>query len=249
MHVRRRALRPDCGGCGGGLWSDGERPVELVDLPAFGRPARLVWHKRRWRCPRRGCAVGTFTEQDSEIAPPRERLSTRAGRWATRQAGRGRALEEVAAELGCSWHPVNASVRCWGEALLAAEHLEDLRGRRAGTGRDPDVAARPLQGQGLGHQHRRRRFGPALGHSPRPHRASACPLAAETPPHLARRPPPSSSGSGRGPTGEPARSSMTPQPVPASPSPTCTCGATWDPDLGRQALSVVATESSVDAVG
>ena len=45
--IRRRVPRPPCGGCGGPLWSDGERPVALVDLPAFGRPVRLVWHKRR----------------------------------------------------------------------------------------------------------------------------------------------------------------------------------------------------------
>jgi hypothetical protein len=29
-----------------------DRPdVMLVDLPCFGRPARLVWRKHRWRCP------------------------------------------------------------------------------------------------------------------------------------------------------------------------------------------------------
>ena len=118
VHVRRRALRPDCDGCGGRLWSDGEREVELVDLPAFGRPVRLVWHKRRWRCAGSECSAGTVTEQDCGIAPPRERLTTRAGRWVTRQAGRGRPFKEVAGELGCSWHPVNASVRRFGEALL-----------------------------------------------------------------------------------------------------------------------------------
>ena len=121
VHVRRRVPRPDCVGCGGWLWSNGERLVELVDLPAFGRPVRLVWHKRRWRCGQRGCLSGTVTEQDPAIAPPRERLTTRAGRWATRQAGRGRPLKEVASELGCSWHPVNMSVSRWGEALLAAD--------------------------------------------------------------------------------------------------------------------------------
>ena len=42
MHIRRCALRPGCGGCGGPLWSNGEREVVLVDLPAFGRPVRLV---------------------------------------------------------------------------------------------------------------------------------------------------------------------------------------------------------------
>ncbi len=121
VHVRRRARRPDCGGCGGPLWSNGERPVELVDLPAFGRAVVLVWHKRRWRCPARECAAGAVTEQDPEIAPPREKLTTRAGRWATCQAGKARPVDEVAAELGCSWHRVNASVRRWGEALIDAD--------------------------------------------------------------------------------------------------------------------------------
>ena len=121
VHIRRRAPRPGCESCGGRLRSDGERQVELVDLPTFGRPARLVWHKRRWRCGDRDCAAGTVTEQDREIAPPREKLTTRAARWATRQAGLGRTLGEVADELGCSWHPVNESVRRWGSALLTAD--------------------------------------------------------------------------------------------------------------------------------
>ena len=41
VHIRRQTSRPVCEVCGGPLWSDGERAVELVDLPAFGRPARL----------------------------------------------------------------------------------------------------------------------------------------------------------------------------------------------------------------
>ena len=121
VHVRRRAPRPGCEACGGPLWSNGERTVELVDLPAFGRATRLVWHKRRWRCPNSECAAGTVTEQDPVIGPPRERLTTRAGRWVTRQAGRGRPLKEAAEELGCSWHPVNGSVQRWGGALLEAD--------------------------------------------------------------------------------------------------------------------------------
>ena len=130
VHIRRWAPRPGCGSCGGALWSDGERAVELVDLPVFGRPARLVWHKRRWRCGDPDCAGGTVTEQDPRIAPERERLTTRAGRWATRQSGRGRPHSDIAAELGCSWHPVNESVRRWGSALLEAD-----------TARISDVAA------------------------------------------------------------------------------------------------------------
>jgi ribosomal protein S27AE len=50
VHVQTRALRPGCPNCGT-LARVKERPVvELVDLPAFGRLTRLVWHKRRWRC-------------------------------------------------------------------------------------------------------------------------------------------------------------------------------------------------------
>lgn len=96
VHIRRRAPRPACEVCGGPLWSDGEREVALVDLPAFGCPVVLVWRKRRWRCPDQGCEAGTVTEQDPAVVPPRERLTARAGRWATRQAGRARPVGELA---------------------------------------------------------------------------------------------------------------------------------------------------------
>ncbi len=46
VHVRRRTSRSPWGTCGGSLWSDGDRWVELVDLPVFGRATRLVWHKQ-----------------------------------------------------------------------------------------------------------------------------------------------------------------------------------------------------------
>ena len=119
--VRLRSPRPVCGSCGGQVWSNGARSVELADLGAFGRPVRLVLAKRRWRCPNGDCAVGTFTEQAAEIAPARARLTSRAARWATRQVGRGRTVKEIAAELGCNWHTVMGEVRRWGTALLAAD--------------------------------------------------------------------------------------------------------------------------------
>ena len=46
--VRSRSSRPVCAGCAGPVWSKGDRPVRLVDLPVFGRPVRLWWRKRRW---------------------------------------------------------------------------------------------------------------------------------------------------------------------------------------------------------
>ena len=47
VHIRTRS-RPVCGGCGGAVWSKGASAVGLVDLPAFGRPVRLIWRTRRW---------------------------------------------------------------------------------------------------------------------------------------------------------------------------------------------------------
>ena len=72
VHVRTRR-RPACGGCGGAVWSKGTSAVGLVDLAAFGRPVRLVWHKWRWCCPAASCPVGSFTEVAEEIAPARRR--------------------------------------------------------------------------------------------------------------------------------------------------------------------------------
>ena len=40
--IGSRKARPLCVACGGPVWSKGERTVVLVDLPAFGRPVRLL---------------------------------------------------------------------------------------------------------------------------------------------------------------------------------------------------------------
>jgi transposase len=97
-------------------------PVVLVDLPCFGRPARLVWRKHRWRCPAAECPEGSWTQVDERIAAPRMAMTDRAGRWATVQVGRlGRSVSEVADELGCDWHTVNDAVLAYGRALLEAD--------------------------------------------------------------------------------------------------------------------------------
>ena len=113
--------RRGCGGCGGPVWAHGSSKVRLVDLPAFGRPVRLVWRKRRWRCPDGSCQVRTFTDQEPSVAPPRARMTGRAARHATRRAGAGRAISEIAAELGAGWHTVMAAVHRWGTALIEAD--------------------------------------------------------------------------------------------------------------------------------
>ena len=100
-----------------------DRPVvELVDLPLYGRAARLVWHKRRWSCPDTDCKTSSWTEEQDDIAGSRQRLTSRAAQWATeRAAGRGSSVNEVATDLGCDWHTVNDVVVTYGEALLEAD--------------------------------------------------------------------------------------------------------------------------------
>jgi transposase len=97
-----------------------DRPsVELVDLPCFGRPTRLVWRKRRWSCPDAACATGSWTEDVPAIAASRLVMTDRAGRWVTEQVGRhGRTVNEVAVELGCDWHTINDTVIAYGTALV-----------------------------------------------------------------------------------------------------------------------------------
>jgi transposase len=41
--------------------------VVLVDLPCFGRCARLRWRKRRFRCREDRCPTGSFSEENREL--------------------------------------------------------------------------------------------------------------------------------------------------------------------------------------
>jgi transposase len=112
-------VKAGCPSCGVVAWAKDRPSDELVDLSAFGRPARLVWHKHRWCCPDRDCPVGSFTGEDARIAPARAAMTDRAGRWATEQVGRlGRTVAEVARDLGCDWHTVNHAVMAYGAALV-----------------------------------------------------------------------------------------------------------------------------------
>lgn len=119
IEITRRAERPMCPGCGGGVHDHGRRDVVLVDLPVFGRPARLVWSKQRWRCPNPTCRVATWSEVDDRIAPARAAITDRAGRWATFQVGRhGRSVAEVATDLACDWHTIMDAVIHFGTPLV-----------------------------------------------------------------------------------------------------------------------------------
>jgi transposase len=118
-----------------------------IDLPIYGRAARTVWRKYRFSCPAPECERKSFTEEDDRIAGPRQRLTSRAARWATEQVGRhARSVNEVAGELGCDWHTINDTVVAYGEILIddpdrfgdvTALGLDEVLFVRLGTYRTP----------------------------------------------------------------------------------------------------------------
>src|SRR5215204_4641511 len=152
-----RTERPPCAGCSGGVHAHGVDEVELADLPCFGRRTRLVWSKRRWRCPNFECAVVTFTETDPRIAAPAAAITDRAGRWATVQVGRlGRTVAEVADDLDCDWHTVMDAVVAHGPGVDRGPEA-DRDDDGGGVGRGAVLPARPLPAPLLVHPDRRRR--------------------------------------------------------------------------------------------
>jgi transposase len=100
-----------CASCGVRAEAHDRMPVEIRDLPCFGRPARLVWRKRRWRCVEPACDAKTWTEH-SEHVDAQAVITRRAGMEACRQVGEhARPVSGVAAEFGvCWWTIMNAVV-------------------------------------------------------------------------------------------------------------------------------------------
>lgn len=92
--------------------------VHVRDVHCFGRPARLVVAKRRWRCRHKGCASKTWTEQIDGIVT-RQVLTMRAGMEVTRQVGQlCRSVASVAAEYGVGWDTVWSAVTFHGTPLV-----------------------------------------------------------------------------------------------------------------------------------
>jgi transposase len=100
-----------CGRCGVRAEAQDRRRVHIRDLPCFGRPARLVWIKRRWRCPDRDCDARTWTEHSDHV-DAQAVLTRRAGAEACRQVGeQARPVAQVAREFGvCWWTVMNAVI-------------------------------------------------------------------------------------------------------------------------------------------
>ena len=107
-----------CPTCGVRAEAKDRLRVDIRDLPCFGRPARLVWMKRRWRCADADCAAKTWTEGTEHVAP-RAVLTLRAGAEATRQVGElALPVAVVARELGVCWWTVMDAVVLHGTPLV-----------------------------------------------------------------------------------------------------------------------------------
>jgi hypothetical protein len=81
-------------------------------------PVRLVWVKRRWRCPERDCAARTWTERSDHV-DAQVVLTRRAGAEACRQVGENALpVSSVADELGVCWATVMNAVVEHGTPLV-----------------------------------------------------------------------------------------------------------------------------------
>jgi transposase len=100
-----------CTQCGVRAEAQDRMPIAIRDLPCFGRPARLVWIKRRWRCVEPACDAKTWTEHSDHV-DAQVVLTRRAGGEACRQVGENaRPVSGVADEFGvCWWTIMNAVI-------------------------------------------------------------------------------------------------------------------------------------------
>jgi transposase len=95
-----------CWRCGVRAEAQDRLRVEIRDLACFGRPARLVWRKRRWRCREDACDEKTWTERSAHV-DAQAVITRRAGMEACRHVGENaRPVSQVADEFGVCWWTV-----------------------------------------------------------------------------------------------------------------------------------------------
>jgi transposase len=90
------------------------------DIPCFGRPVRLLWAKRVWRCPDQGCPKTTFTKEHP-LAGSRAKLTVRAVAWATEALQRfDTSVSALAHQPGVSWHTAWYGIRAEAARRIAS---------------------------------------------------------------------------------------------------------------------------------
>ncbi len=114
--VETTATVAGCPSCGVKATGHGRSVVQVRDLPAGGRPVRLVWRKRRWLCTDPDCDAKSFTEQTLAIEGS---LTRRAATEICRRVGEdGHAVAQVARDFGVGWACAMDCVRRHGEPLV-----------------------------------------------------------------------------------------------------------------------------------
>jgi transposase len=153
-----RADLVGCSHCGVRATGHGRSVIQVRDLPAGGRPVRLVVRKRRWLCTDPDCPARTFTET---IASIEGSLTGRAAKEIYRRVGQdGASVAQVAPDFGTRWETAMACVRRHGKPLANdPERVTTTRGprdRRAQGAVGFEGPQHPLR-----HQLHRRDDGPA----------------------------------------------------------------------------------------
>lgn len=118
FEIETIAERVLCDGCSSPDRAHERRRSAVRDLPCCGRPTRLIWNKRRWRCENKECKAKSWTEESKDI-PPRALLTVRAGMEVTRQVGEYcRSVVSVATEYGVCWSTVMNALHYHGTPLV-----------------------------------------------------------------------------------------------------------------------------------
>ena len=116
--IETTATRAFCLICGVLAEAQDRMPVAVRDLPCFGRLARLVWIKRRWRCRQRQCTAKTWTERSDHV-DAQTVLTRRAGVEVCRQVGENaRPVSQLADELRVCWWTITNAVVEHGTPLV-----------------------------------------------------------------------------------------------------------------------------------
>ena len=116
--VESTVIAVSCERCGTRAQAQDRVEVPIRDLSCFGRPTRLLFRKRRWRCRATRCEAKTWTEH-CEHLDAQAVLTRRAGVEACRQVGQlARSVASVAAEYAVCWSTVMNAVTEHGTALV-----------------------------------------------------------------------------------------------------------------------------------
>jgi transposase len=127
MLVETTADLVGCSHCGVRAVGHGRSEVQVRDVRVNGRPVRLVWCKRRWRCADPDCGGRSFTETNEAVEGC---LTTRAATEICRLVSEdGRSVASVARSSGIGWHRAWTCVERHGRPL--AEDPRRLHGVRA----------------------------------------------------------------------------------------------------------------------